>query len=95
VVDLTGNLLKPATPEAINAAIKAASEGSMQGILGYTEDPVVSCDFKGDSRSSIFDALSTMMLGDKFVKILSWYDNESAYSERVADLIDFMVKKGL
>jgi len=95
VVDLTCNLAKPATVEAVNAAIKAAADGPMKGILGYTEDPVVSCDFKGDSRSSIFDGLSTMMLGDKFLKVLSWYDNEWAYSERVGDLIDFMVKKGL
>lgn len=95
VVDLTCNLVKPATVEEINAAVKAAAEGPMKGILGYTEDPVVSSDFKGDSRSSIFDGLSTMMLGDKFVKVLSWYDNEWAYSERVGDLIMFMVKKGL
>lgn len=95
VVDLTCNLAKSTTVEAVNAAIKAASDGQMKGILGYTEDPVVSMDFKGDSRSSIFDGLSTMMIGDKFLKILSWYDNEWAYSERVADLIDFMVKKGL
>jgi glyceraldehyde 3-phosphate dehydrogenase len=95
VVDLTCNLKKAATVEEINAAIKAAADGPMKGILGYTEDPVVSMDFKGDSRSSIFDGLSTMMLGDKFVKMLAWYDNEWAYSERVGDLIDFMVKKGL
>jgi glyceraldehyde 3-phosphate dehydrogenase len=95
LVDLTVNLSKAATPEEINAAMKAAAEGPMKGILGYTEDPVVSMDFKGDSRSSIFDALSTMALTDKFVKVMSWYDNEWAYSERVADLIDFMVKKGL
>jgi glyceraldehyde 3-phosphate dehydrogenase len=67
----------------------------MKGILGYTEDPIVSSDIKADSHSSIFDGLSTMQLGDKFVKVLSWYDNEWAYSERVGDLIDFMVKKGL
>ena len=95
VVDLTCNLSKATTVEEVNAAIKAAAEGPMKGILGYTEEPVVSSDFKGDSRSSIFDGLSTMMLGDKFVKVLSWYDNEWAYSERVGDLIDFMVKKGL
>jgi len=95
LVDLTINLTKAATVEEINAAMKKASEGPMKGILGYTEDPVVSMDFKGDSHSSIFDALSTMALGDKFVKVLAWYDNEWAYSERVADLIDFMVKKGL
>jgi len=95
LVDLTVNLTKPATVEGINAAMKAAAEGPMKGFLGYTEDPVVSSDFRGDGRSSIFDGLSTMMLGDKFAKVLAWYDNEWAYSERVADLIDFMVKKGL
>lgn len=95
LVDLTLNLSKPATVEAINAAMKAASEGSMKGILGYTDEPVVSSDFRGSSYSSIFDSLSTMTLTDTFVKVLSWYDNEWAYSERVADLIDFMVKKGL
>jgi len=95
VVDLTVNLKKPATVEEINAAVKAAADGPMKGILGFTMDPVVSMDFKGDSRSSIFDGLSTMILGDKFVKMLAWYDNEWAYSERVGDLIDFMVKKGL
>ena len=94
-VDLTVNLGKAATAEEINAAMKAAAEGPMKGILGYTEDPVVSVDFKGDSHSSIFDAGCTMMLGEKFAKVLSWYDNEWAYSERVGDLIDFMVKKGL
>lgn len=95
LVDLTLNLSKGASVEEINAAMKAASEGAMKGILGYTEDPVVSMDFKGDSNSSIFDAQSTLALSDKFVKVMSWYDNEWAYSERVADLITFMVKKGL
>lgn len=95
IVDLTANFKKPVTVESINAAIKAAAEGPMKGILGYTEDPVVSSDFKGDNRSSIFDGLSTMVLGDKFAKVLSWYDNEWAYSNRVGDLIIFMVKKGL
>jgi glyceraldehyde 3-phosphate dehydrogenase len=94
-VDLSVTLAKPATAEEINAAMKAAADGPMKGILGYTEDPVVSVDFKGDSRSSIFDGLTTMMIGDKFAKVLSWYDNEWAYSERVGDLIDLMVKKGL
>ncbi len=94
-VDLTVNLAKGTTVEEINAAMKAAADGPMKGIFGYTEDPVVSSDFRGDSRSSIFDAQCTMMLGDKFAKVVSWYDNEWAYSERVGDLIDFMVKKGL
>ncbi|MCX6344263.1 MAG: type I glyceraldehyde-3-phosphate dehydrogenase [Armatimonadetes bacterium] len=95
LVDLTVNLTRPATVEAINAAVKAAAEGPMKGILAYTEEPVVSSDFRGDSHSSIFDGASTMMLGDKFAKVLAWYDNEWAYSERVGDLIMFMVKKGL
>ncbi len=95
LVDLTVNLSKPATVDQINAAMKAAADGPMKGILGYTEDAVVSTDFRGDSRSSIFDAASTMTMGDKFAKVLAWYDNEWAYSERVADLIDFVVKKGL
>ena len=95
LVDLTINTSKPATVEAVNAAMKAASEGKMKGILGYTEDPVVSCDFKGTHYSGVFDALSTIMIGDKFLKVLAWYDNEWAYSERVGDLIDYMVKKGL
>ncbi|MFQ3548976.1 MAG: type I glyceraldehyde-3-phosphate dehydrogenase, partial [Armatimonadota bacterium] len=72
-----------------------ASEGSMKGILGYTEDPVVSSDFIGSSYSSIFDAQSTMALTPRFVKVMSWYDNEWAYSERVGDLIKYMESKGL
>ncbi|MBI2844829.1 MAG: type I glyceraldehyde-3-phosphate dehydrogenase [Armatimonadetes bacterium] len=95
LVDLTLNLSKPATIETINAAMKVASEGRMKGILGYTEEPVVSMDFKGSSYSSIFDGPSTMALGENFVKVLAWYDNEWAYSERVADLIDYIVNKGL
>ncbi len=94
-VDLTVNLNNATTVEEINAAMKAAAEGPMKGFLGYTEDPVVSSDFRGSHFSSIFDGLATMMLGDKFAKVLSWYDNEWAYSERVGDLIDFFVKKGL
>lgn len=94
-VDLTVNLSKATTVEEINAAMKKAAEGPMKGILGFTDEPVVSSDFRGDTHSSIFDGLCTMMLGDKFAKVVSWYDNEWAYSERVGDLIDFMVKKGL
>lgn len=94
-VDLSVNLSRPATVEEINAAMKNAAETSMKGYFGYTEDPVVSSDFKGDSNSSIFDGLCTMMLGDKFAKVVSWYDNEWAYSERVGDLINLMAKKGL
>ncbi len=95
VVDLTFQSTKPVTVESINAAVKAAADGPMKGILGYTDEPLVSNDFKGDYRSSIFDSLSTIVLGDKFAKVISWYDNEWGYSVRVADLIDYIAKKGL
>jgi glyceraldehyde 3-phosphate dehydrogenase len=90
VVDLTARLEKPASYEDIKAAMKAASEGSMKGILGYTEDDVVSTDFVGDPRSSIFDAKAGIALNDRFVKLVSWYDNEWGYSNRVVDLIKHM-----
>lgn len=86
IVDLTVKLSKPASKDEINAAVKKAAEGPMKGILEYTEDPIVSMDIKGNSHSSIFDALSTMVMEDGFVKILSWYDNEMGYSTRVVDL---------
>lgn len=92
VVDLTVNLEKPATKEAICAAMKAASEGELKGILGYTEDAVVSSDFLGDTRTSIFDANAGVYLTDNFVKIVSWYDNEIGYSNKVLDLIAHMKK---
>lgn len=95
VVDLTCTLSKKATAQEINAALKEASEGAMKGILGYTEDPVVSVDFNHCTLSSIVDALSTKMIGDDFVKVLAWYDNEWGYSNRVVDLCEYMVKKGL
>lgn len=93
VVDLTVKLNKAATYEQICAKIKEASEGSMKGILGYTEDEVVSCDFTTDARSSIFDAKAGIMLNDKFVKLISWYDNEWGYSNRLVDLSHYMAKK--
>ena len=83
VVDLTCNLAKPTTMEEINAAIKKASETNMKGILGYTEDAVVSTDFIGDSRTSIYDATAGIMLTPTFVKLISWYDNEWGYSNKV------------
>nr|AAG11394.1 glyceraldehyde-3-phosphate dehydrogenase [Ascophyllum nodosum] len=92
VVDLTCRLEKPASYEEIKAAMKAASEGPMHGILGYTEDSVVSSDFIGDSRSSILDANAGIALSDTFVKLVSWYDNEWGYSCRVLDLITHMDK---
>jgi len=90
VVDLTVRLEKGGSYDDVKAAIKAASEGSMYGILGYTEDDVVSNDFIGDARSSIFDAKAGIALNDKFVKLVSWYDNEWGYSNRVVDLIKHM-----
>jgi glyceraldehyde 3-phosphate dehydrogenase len=90
VVDLTVNLAKPATYSEICAAMKAASEGELKGILGYTEDAVVSSDFLGDARTSIFDAKAGIALTDTFVKVVSWYDNEWGYSNKVLDLIAHM-----
>ncbi|NLO83323.1 MAG: type I glyceraldehyde-3-phosphate dehydrogenase [Clostridiales bacterium] len=95
VVDLVAELEKPATAEEINAALKEAAEGSMKGILGYEEEPLVSIDFKGDSRSSIVDALSTMVIDGTLAKVVAWYDNEWGYSCRIADLIDYIIAKGL
>ncbi|KYH31518.1 type I glyceraldehyde-3-phosphate dehydrogenase [Neomoorella mulderi] len=95
VVDLVVDLEKPATVESINAALKAAAEGPMQGILGYCEEPLVSRDFNGDPRSSIVDALSTMVIDGTLAKVVAWYDNEWAYSKRVVDLAAFMAAKGL
>ena len=92
VVDLTVNLKNPATKEDICAAMKKASEGELKGILGYTEDKVVSSDFLGDPRTSIFDADAGVYLTDKFVKVVSWYDNEIGYSHKVIDLIKVMKK---
>ena len=88
VVDLTVNLVKETTYDEIKKVIKAASEGKMAGILGYTEDLVVSSDFLGDSRSSIFDADAGIQLTPTFVKLVSWYDNEYGYSTRVVDLVE-------
>ena len=90
VVDLTVNLAKPAKYDEICAAMKAASEGELKGILGYTEDAVVSSDFLGDTRTSIFDAGAGIALTDTFVKVVSWYDNEIGYSNKVLDLITHM-----
>ena len=90
VVDLTVNLAKPATYEEICAAMKAASEGELKGILGYTDEDVVSSDFLGDARTSIFDAKAGIALTDKFVKVVSWYDNEWGYSNKVVELIKYM-----
>jgi len=90
VVDLTVNLAKPATYEEICAAMKAASEGELKGVLGYTEESVVSSDFLGDTRTSIFDAKAGIALTDTFVKVVSWYDNEIGYSDKILCLIEHM-----
>ncbi|MDG1804485.1 type I glyceraldehyde-3-phosphate dehydrogenase [Flavicella sp.] len=89
VVDLTVKLEKPATYAEICAAMKSASEGSMAGVLGYTEDLVVSQDFVGETRTSVFDANAGIALTDNFVKVVSWYDNEIGYSTKIVDLIEY------
>jgi glyceraldehyde 3-phosphate dehydrogenase len=92
VVDLTVRLEKPATYEQVKAAMKEASEGELKGILGYTEDDVVSSDFIGDPRTSIFDAKAGISLNDNFVKVVSWYDNEWGYSNKIIDLVQALAK---
>jgi len=92
VVDLTARIEKPATYDEIKAVIKEASEGSLKGILGYTEDDIVSTDMCGDNRSSIFDAKAGISLNKNFVKLVSWYDNEWGYSRRVLDLLVYIAK---
>lgn len=95
VVDVVFELEKETDKDAVNAVLKKVSESEMKGVLGYEEAPLVSIDYKEDSRSSIVDALSTMMVGDKMLKVLSWYDNEWGYSNRAVDLMEFVIKKGL
>jgi glyceraldehyde 3-phosphate dehydrogenase len=92
VVDLTVELSKSVTKEEINAVMKAAAEGPMKGILEYTEDPIVSCDIIGNPHSSIFDSKLTMVMNGNMVKVVSWYDNENGYSNRVCDLAEKLAK---
>jgi len=92
VVDLTVKLKNGASYETIKAAMKEASEGELKDILGYTEDEVVSEDFKGDSRTSIFDAKAGIALNDNFVKVVAWYDNEWGYSNKLIDLVEELAK---
>jgi glyceraldehyde 3-phosphate dehydrogenase len=94
VVDFVITTRKEASIEAVNAAFKEAAAGSLKGILGYTDEPLVSSDFRGDPRSSIVDGLSTMVLGGNMIKVIAWYDNEWGYSNRVADLTAFIAGKG-
>lgn len=93
LVDLVVDVKKPVTVESVNAALKAAAEGEMKGIIGYTEEPLVSIDFTGNENSSIIDGLSTMVIGDRKVKVLAWYDNEWGYSCRVVDLAAYIGSK--
>jgi len=95
ITDLVAEVEKPATVESVNAALKAAAEGELKGILAYSEAPLVSRDYNGNANSSIIDALSTMVLEGTMVKVISWYDNEWGYSNRVVDLVVYVAKKGL
>ena len=95
VTDLVADLEQKVTVEEINSAFKKASEGSLKGILDYTDAPLVSSDFIGDPHSCIIDSLSTMVMDGNMVKLLGWYDNEWGYSCRTADLAAFLVDRGL
>ena len=94
MVDFVATVRKETSREAVNDAFKAAAAGPLKGILEYTEEPLVSTDFRGDSNSSIIDGLLTMVLGGNMVKVLAWYDNEWGYSCRIADLANFIAQKG-
>lgn len=95
LVDLTVELQKSATASEINAAFKAAADGKMKGILKYTEEPLVSSDYRGESNSAVLDGLLTMTIGNKMAKVIAWYDNEWAYSTRVVDLVEYIAAQGL
>jgi glyceraldehyde 3-phosphate dehydrogenase len=95
VVDFVITTRKEASVETVNNAFKEAAAGPLKGILDYTEEPVVSSDFRGDSHSAIVDGLSTMVLGGNMIKVIAWYDNEWGYSNRVADLAHFIAQKGV
>jgi glyceraldehyde 3-phosphate dehydrogenase len=95
IIDFVALIERNATAQEINGALIEASENELVDILDYTEEPLVSMDFKGDPHSSIVDGLSTMVIGDNLVKIIAWYDNEWGYACRVADLTQFMAEKGM
>jgi glyceraldehyde 3-phosphate dehydrogenase len=95
IVDFVAELEKTTTADGVNAAFKAAAAGPLKGILGYSEEPLVSMDYKGDARSSIVDGLCTMVMGGNLLKVVTWYDNEWAYSVRMTDLAKLMADKGL
>ncbi|KKB38651.1 type I glyceraldehyde-3-phosphate dehydrogenase [Bacillus thermotolerans] len=94
VVDLVAELKTNTTAEEVNQVLKEAAQGELKGILAYSEEPLVSRDYNGSTASSTIDALSTMVLEDNMVKVLSWYDNETGYSNRVVDLVDYIIQKG-
>jgi glyceraldehyde 3-phosphate dehydrogenase len=95
VVDFVADLRSEVTVEEVNAAFKEAAKGPLQGIMAYTEKPLVSMDFKGDPHSTIVSGLDTLVVGGTMVKVIAWYDNEWGYSCRVADLAAFIAGKGL
>jgi len=93
MTDLVCELGKSVTVEEVNAAFREASEGELKGILGFSDEPLISMDFRGDERSSIIDGLSTMVMGDNLVKVVAWYDNEWGYSNRLADLTKYVADR--
>ncbi|MDM5200601.1 type I glyceraldehyde-3-phosphate dehydrogenase [Fictibacillus enclensis] len=95
LVDLVAELDKEVSADEVNAALKEAAAGPLKGILGYSDEPLVSTDYNGNTNSSTVDGLSTMVMEGNMVKVISWYDNETGYSNRVVDLVDFIAKKGL
>jgi glyceraldehyde 3-phosphate dehydrogenase len=95
ICDFTAHLAKNTTAEEANRAFKAAAEGPLKGILEYCDEPLVSIDFKGNPASSILDSANTMVLGGNLIKVLSWYDNEWGYSNRLVDLVDYIASRGL
>lgn len=95
LVDLVAELETDVTVEKVNTALKEAAEGELKGILGYSEEPLVSSDYMGNTNSSTIDALSTMVMESRMVKVISWYDNETGYSYRIVDLINYIGQKGL
>lgn len=95
VVDVVFEVEKETTAEEVNKALKEAAEGELKGVLGYSDEPLVSIDYRKDSHSSIVDALSTMVIGGNMVKVVSWYDNEWGYSTRVVDLVKYIIERGL
>jgi glyceraldehyde 3-phosphate dehydrogenase len=95
IVDFVAELKKDTTAEEVNQKLKEMADGKLKGIMGYSEEPLVSIDYKKDKRSSVVDALSTMMTGPRLVKVVAWYDNEWGYTERLVDFLDYVAQKGL